>query len=127
MFFKSCLKASPCFAHIHVRLIVVGTWDLKDAACGTKWIPLILRVHQKFPESSVGAHDRCYVMSAKNACGFLSYAFNIWDMNISLRFLGGIIFIVLSLDLFVCHLLFNLCESPLGISALTEGRPNFLF
>ena len=36
-----------------------------DAVHGTEWIPLILRVHQKLPERSVRAHDRCYVMSAK--------------------------------------------------------------
>ena len=80
MFIQSSLKSSPCFTHIW--LIAVGTWNLVDVTRGAKWIPLILGMHQQFPESGVGAHDSSYVMSAKKARGFLSNAFNIRDMDI---------------------------------------------
>ena len=66
MFIKSCVKASPCFPHI--RLIAVGTWDLYDAARGTKWIPQ--GCTNSFWRVVWRDHDRCYVMSAKLLVAF---------------------------------------------------------
>ena len=60
-------------------------------------------------------------MSAEDAGCFPNYAFNLWNDNKSFAFIDFILF----LHQFIIHFLFDLFESPVGISTASESQSNF--